>query len=85
MAVKSVPLRIDMRGGTQIENVTKLVQDALAGAKLTAGIVTVFVKHTTASMMVIEDEPGIRADTKTFWDRTVPADPELGAQHKEHR
>ncbi len=75
MAVKSVPLRIDMRGGTQIENVTKLVQDALAGAKLTAGIVTVFVKHTTASMMVIEDEPGIRADTKTFWDRTVPADP----------
>ena len=75
MAVRSVPLRIDMRGGTQIENVTKLVQDALAGAKLTAGIVTVFVKHTTASMMVIEDEPGIRADTKTFWDRTVPADP----------
>ncbi|HET9575405.1 MAG TPA: secondary thiamine-phosphate synthase enzyme YjbQ [Nitrospira sp.] len=75
MAVKTVPLRIDMGGGTQIENVTKLVQDALAGAKLTAGIVTVFVKHTTASIMVIEDEPGIRADTKTFWDRAVPADP----------
>ena len=75
MAVKTVPLRIDMRGGTQMENVTKLVQDALAGAKLTVGIVTVFVKHTTASIMVIEDEPGIRADTKTFWDRTVPADP----------
>lgn len=75
MAVKTVPLRIDMRGGTQMENVTKLVQDALAGAKLTAGIVTIFVKHTTASIMVIEDEPGIRADTKTFWDRTVPADP----------
>jgi secondary thiamine-phosphate synthase enzyme len=75
MAVKTIPIRIDMRGGTQIENVTKLVQEALAGAKLTAGIVTVFVKHTTASIMVIEDEPGIRADTKTFWDRTVPADP----------
>jgi secondary thiamine-phosphate synthase enzyme len=75
MAVKTVSLRIDMRGGTQIENVTKQVVEALAGAKLTAGIVTVFVKHTTASMMVIEDEPGIRADTKTFWDRTVPADP----------
>jgi len=75
MAVKTVPLRIDMRGGTQIENVTKQVQEALAGAQLTAGIVTVFVKHTTASIMVIEDEPGIRADTKAFWDRTVPADP----------
>jgi len=25
--------------------------------------------------MIIEDEPGIRADTKTFWDRAVPSDP----------
>jgi secondary thiamine-phosphate synthase enzyme len=75
MAVKTVPLLVDMRGGTQIENVTKAVQDALAGSKLAAGIVTVFVKHTTASLMVIEDEPGIRADTISWWDRTVPADP----------
>lgn len=81
MAVTTVSLKIDMRGGTQIENVTKLVQDALAGAKTTAGIVTVFIKHTTASIMIIEDEPGIRADTKTFWDRTVPADPSW--QHNE--
>lgn len=76
MAVKTVPFRIDMRGGTQIENVTKTVQEALAGSKLNAGIVTVFVKHTTASLMIIEDEPGIRADTKTFWDQAVPADPQ---------
>jgi secondary thiamine-phosphate synthase enzyme len=75
MAVTTVPLQIAMRGGTQIENVTKLVQDALASAKVMAGIVTVFVKHTTASIMIIEDEPGIRADTQTFWNRTVPVDP----------
>ena len=75
MAVKAVPLFVEMRGSTQIENVTKAVQDALAGSRLAAGIVTVFVKHTTASLMVIEDEPGIRADTKSWWDRTVPADP----------
>ena len=81
MAVTTVPVKIEMRGGTHIENVTKLVQDALAGAKTTAGIVTVFVKHTTASIMIIEDEPGIRADTKTFWDRAVPADPSW--QHNE--
>jgi secondary thiamine-phosphate synthase enzyme len=75
MAVKTVPLLVEMRGGTQIENVTMSVQEAVAGADLKAGIVTVFVKHTTASMMIIEDEPGIRADTKAFWDRAVPADP----------
>jgi len=75
MAVKTVPWQIEMRGETQIENVTKQVQEAVTGSALKAGIVTVFVKHTTASMMIIEDEPGIRADTKTFWDRIVPADP----------
>lgn len=75
MAVRTVPLRVDMRGDTQIENVTRPVSEALAGSGLTAGILTVFVKHTTASVMIIEDEPGIRADTATFWDRVVPADP----------
>ncbi len=75
MAVKTIVSRVDMHGGTQIENLTKSVQAAVADSGLRAGIVTVFVKHTTASIMIIEDEPGIRADTKVFWDRAVPADP----------
>lgn len=75
MAVKTVAARVDMRGDTHIENLTKPVQAAVADSGLRAGIVTVFVKHTTASVMIIEDEPGIRADTKVFWDRVVPADP----------
>ena len=75
MAVKTIAFRVDMRGDTHIKNLTKSVQAAVADSGLRAGIVTVFVKHTTASIMVIEDEPGIRADTKAFWDRAVPADP----------
>jgi len=75
MSVASVPLRLNMKGNTQVENVTTLVQRALAGTGLKAGLVTVFIKHTTASVMIIEDEPGIRADTKAVWDRLVPADP----------
>ncbi|MEK6618246.1 MAG: YjbQ family protein, partial [Nitrospirota bacterium] len=75
MSVKSVPLRLNMKGNTQVENVTALVEKALAGTGLRAGIVTVFIKHTTASVMIIEDEPGIRADTKAVWDRLVPVDP----------
>ncbi len=75
MPVKTVPLRLNMKGGTHIENVTKLVEQALAGTGLRAGIVTVFLKHTTASVMIIEDEPGLRADTKTLWDLMVPAHP----------
>ena len=76
MAVKTIPFRVEMAGGTQIENITKTVTSAVTQAGLAAGIVTVFVKHTTASIMIIEDEPGIRADTKTFWDRVVPPDPQ---------
>jgi secondary thiamine-phosphate synthase enzyme len=75
MPVKTVPLAVRMAGGTEIENITKAVADAVAGSGLQAGTVTVFVQHTTASVMIIEDEPGIRADTKTFWNRLVPPDP----------
>lgn len=76
MGVHTVSLAIRMEGGTQVENITKPVADALAGSHLKAGIVTVFIQHTTASVMIIEDEPGIRADTKTFWNRLVPPDPQ---------
>lgn len=75
MPVKSISLRVKMNGGTQIENITKQVQQALSESRLKDGIVTVFAKHTTASVMIIEDEPGIRADTTAIWDRLVPADP----------
>jgi len=64
-----------MKGNAQVENVTDLVRKALTGTGLKVGIVTVFIKHTTAAVMIIEDEPGIRADTKALWDRLVPADP----------
>jgi secondary thiamine-phosphate synthase enzyme len=74
MSVHTVSLTIRMEGGTKVENITKAVADALAGSNLKAGIVTVFVKHTTAAVMIIEDEPGIRADTKVFWDGIVPPD-----------
>lgn len=79
MAVKSIPLRLEMKGDTQVENITTRVQKALASTGLKAGVVIVFVKHTTASVLIIEDEPGIRADTVALWDRLIPADP--GWQH----
>lgn len=79
MPVKRVPLTLEMRGDTQVENVTDLVRKALEGTGLQAGLATVFIRHTTASVLIIEDEPGIRADTKALWDRLIPADP--GWQH----
>jgi secondary thiamine-phosphate synthase enzyme len=75
MAVTSTNLKISMTGGTGVENITKEVQRVLDGSGLLAGIVVVFIKHTTAGVLIIEDEPGIRSDTKTLWDKLVPENP----------
>ena len=74
MPVISRHIVLNMKGNTEIENVTRVVQEAVSGSGIRAGTVTIFVKHTTASVMIIEDEPGIRADTKHFWDRLIPPD-----------
>ncbi len=75
MAVKTTTIRVSMQGDCRVENITERVQVALEQTQLRAGIVTVFIKHTTASVLIIEDEPGIRADTKALWERLIPADP----------
>ncbi len=55
-----------------MENLTGAMQDALKKSGITHGTLTLFVKHTTASVMIIEDEPGIRADTRNFWNVIIP-------------
>jgi len=75
MAVATIPLRVPMQGDTHFENISERVRQALASTSLRTGILTVFIQHTTASVLIIEDEPGIRADTKVLWQRLIPADP----------
>ena len=72
-------MQVTMPGGCQFENITQQVQEAVTQTQLQGGILTVFIKHTTAAVLIIEDEPGIRADTKALWERLIPADP--GWQH----
>jgi secondary thiamine-phosphate synthase enzyme len=77
VTVRSSVLRLEMKGGGEILNITKRVRDAVTESGLAAGIFTVFARHTTASIMIIEDEPGIRADTLSAWERMIPSDPKL--------
>ena len=76
MSVITQQFSLDMQGASQIENVTAKIQDYVRESELTAGIVTLFIKHTTASIMIFEDEPGLRADTKDIWNKLIPAKPE---------
>ena len=65
---------VTMQGDSQMENISDSICQFLSSTPLQAGIVTIFVKHTTASVLLIEDEPGLRADTKAIWDNLIPAD-----------
>ncbi len=73
MPVSTHYFSVAMQGHSHIENISDHVRDCLASTPMQAGIVTIFVKHTTASVLIIEDEPGLRADTKTVWDNLIPA------------
>ena len=75
MSVTTHAMRVSMNCDSHIENLTQSIQQMLVDSGLQNGILTVFVKHTTASVMIIEDEPGIRSDTRTFWNQAIPANP----------
>lgn len=79
MSVINRNIKLTMQGGTGMDNVTGRVEAVIRESGLTAGIATVFIRHTTASVLIIEDEPGLHADTRLMWDRLVPEDP--GWQH----
>ena len=76
MPVVTQQFTLDMQGDTQIENITEKTRNILNDSGLNAGIVTLFIKHTTASVMIFEDEPGLRADTKNIWNQLIPANPD---------
>jgi secondary thiamine-phosphate synthase enzyme len=76
MSVLTHFMQISMNGDSHIENLTQRIQRTLSDSGLQNGILTLFVKHTTASVMIIEDEPGIRSDTRTFWNQAIPANPQ---------
>jgi secondary thiamine-phosphate synthase enzyme len=60
------------RAHGEIIDITPEVQKQLAETKLSEGTVTLFVTGSTAGITTIEYEPGLLADFKSIWERTVP-------------
>lgn len=53
--------------------ITGKVQEALRGSGLDSGVVTVFVQHTSCSLVLMENaDPSARRDLETFMDDLVP-------------
>lgn len=65
-------IRIRTRGKGTVE-ITDEVARAIAQSGIREGIVTVFVRHTSASLVIMENaDPSARSDLETFFDKLVP-------------
>lgn len=63
----------------QFLDITADVEEIVRSTGLQDGIVTVFSRHTTASIRIQEDEPLLIQDLKSFLARSAPA-----ADHYQH-
>lgn len=65
-------LTFQTRGRGFIE-ITRPVCDWLRSCKMSAGVLTLFLRHTSASLLVQENaDPEVRADLERFFARLVP-------------
>jgi secondary thiamine-phosphate synthase enzyme len=59
--------------GRRTVEITQRVQDVVAASGIGRGLCTVFVHHTSASLIVCENaDPDVRRDLETFFARLVP-------------
>lgn len=65
-------VRTHGKGTTEI---TREVAQVVAAAAVSTGTVTVFVKHTSASLVIMENaDPSARRDLELFFEKLVPED-----------
>jgi len=61
--------------GKGLYEITGEVQSKIDGGRVRNGIVTVFVQHTSCSVVIMENaDPTARRDLEEFFDRLVPED-----------
>jgi secondary thiamine-phosphate synthase enzyme len=69
------PLRVSTRGRGMIE-ITMAVRDWVDKQEITAGLLTLFCRHTSASLVIQENaDPDVRADLETFFETIAPEEP----------
>ncbi len=61
--------------GKGLYEITAQVRKALQGTSIQDGVVTVFVRHTSASLVIFENaDPTASRDLEKFFERLVPED-----------
>jgi secondary thiamine-phosphate synthase enzyme len=59
--------------GKALHDITASVREVLAASRVSTGLVTVFVAHTSASLLIQENaDPEVQRDLERFFARLVP-------------
>ena len=70
VATQALTVRAPRRG---LQDITEQVSTLIAKAGAAAGMCTLFIRHTSASLIIQENyDPSARVDLETFMDRLVP-------------
>jgi len=74
MAAASFSFEVGTRGKGTIE-ITGQIEDGVSRSGIDTGTVTVFVRHTSASLVIMENaDPSARRDLEEYLERLVPED-----------
>lgn len=74
MAVHSGELSFSTDGDSDIIDITAQVQQVVADGTVANGLVTAFVRGSTAAITTMELEPGGVADLRELLDRLIPVE-----------
>jgi secondary thiamine-phosphate synthase enzyme len=74
VAVHSGELTLSTRGDTDVIDITSEVERVVGEGPVSDGLVTAFVRGSTAAVTTMEYEPGGVADLQALLDRLVPVE-----------
>ena len=74
MAVHSGELSFSTQGDSDVIDITAEVQQVVAQGPVIDGLVTAFVRGSTAAITTMEFEPGGVADLRALVDRLIPVE-----------
>ena len=74
MAVHTGELQLSTRGDADVIDITSEVERIVAEGPIDEGLVTAFVRGSTAAITTMEFEPGGVADLRSLLDRLIPVE-----------
>lgn len=83
--ISQTVLAVETKGPGLYEFTTR-VEDFVGGAGIAAGLLTLFVRHTSCSLLIQENaDPDVRVDLDSFFRRLVPPADDPAMAYLVHR